>query len=133
MKIRTAAKAAAIVRNFKILSSHRLLHRRMSCKAIRNAQQSTTDRLRKSVEYYGGIRPNITALMLAVIVLVIAAGCGQAAPTSSAASTSRPLVPGEQLWPTGASSLLYGINQSVDWSSKNLENTPAAQDILKRT
>lgn len=33
----------------------------------------------------------------------------------------------------GVPSYLFGINQSFDWAGTNLENTPAAQQALKRT
>jgi hypothetical protein len=54
-----------------------------------------------------------------------------------ATSTSQPgapasgLLPGEQLWPNGVSSLLFGINETYDYSDHNLENTPTAQQALK--
>jgi hypothetical protein len=78
-------------------------------------------------------RRNITAVIVLIAVLNLCAACGQAATVPPTGSKTRPLLPGQQLWPTGASSFLYGINQSVDWSANNLENTPAAQDVLKRT
>lgn len=51
-------------------------------------------------------------------------------PTSNATSSSGQL-PGEQILPSGASSLLFGINETYDYSDHNLENTPAAQQALK--
>jgi len=73
---------------------------------------------------------------LAAVSITLLGSCTpSAAPASTAAPAAESALslPGEEAWHGGVSSLLFGINQSFDWAGSNLENTTAAQQLLKQT
>ncbi|HEU5383503.1 MAG TPA: hypothetical protein VFV38_49505 [Ktedonobacteraceae bacterium] len=41
------------------------------------------------------------------------------------------LLPGQQIWKQGASSFLFGTNDTQEWSDNNVETNPAIQQALK--
>jgi len=47
-------------------------------------------------------------------------------------STRYPMLPGQQLWNQGVSSLLFGTNDAYEWSSQNIQMEPAIQTDLRR-
>ncbi|PWT76909.1 MAG: hypothetical protein C5B60_03515, partial [Chloroflexi bacterium] len=78
-------------------------------------------------------RSTIGRLAAALLVLVIA-GCMAEAPKSGsnlAAEATLGLLPGAQTWNHGVSSLLFGTNDTYEWSNNNLDNQPAIQLALK--
>src|SRR6185437_4854949 len=54
------------------------------------------------------------------------------APATVAAPTPPPgALPGSQIWNSGASSFLFGTNDSYEWSDQNLETMPSIQLALR--
>jgi hypothetical protein len=53
-----------------------------------------------------------------------AAGSPTPTPTRPRKPPRRPVLPGEQIWPGGVSSLLFGTNDSEEWSPDNVETDP---------
>src|SRR5215472_10032895 len=41
-------------------------------------------------------------------------------------------LPGQQIWRQGVSSFLFGTNDTIEWSSQNIETQPAIQHALRR-
>lgn len=60
-----------------------------------------------------------------LLVLFFAVACSPSTATS-------PVLPGQQLWKQGVSSLLFGTNDDIEWSSQNIEMEPAVQADLRR-
>jgi hypothetical protein len=59
-----------------------------------------------------------------LLVLFFAVACSP--------STRYPMLPGQQLWNQGVSSLLFGTNDAYEWSSQNIQVEPAIQTDLRR-
>ncbi len=59
-----------------------------------------------------------------LLVLFFAVACSP--------STSYPALPGQQQWNQGVSSLLFGTNDDIEWSSQNIQMEPAIQTDLRR-
>ncbi|MGO8948460.1 MAG: GDSL-type esterase/lipase family protein [Ktedonobacterales bacterium] len=67
------------------------------------------------------------------VFLLLVGGCTAIAPrASSPVATVPPLgnLPGAQIWNQGASSLLFGTNDTYEWSANNLETQPTIQQML---
>jgi lysophospholipase L1-like esterase len=75
----------------------------------------------------------IGRLAAALLVLVIAGCMAEASKPDPklAAETQLGMLPGAQTWDHGVSSLLFGTNDTYEWSNNNLENQPAIQVALK--
>jgi len=71
--------------------------------------------------------------MLALLgcFMVACSWTGPSADTSSAEQGERILLPGEQIWKAGASSFLFGTNDTQEWASDNVETNPSIQQALK--
>ena len=73
--------------------------------------------------------------LLAVLIACVAApvGWGIAQVTGAAYSPPpvRAALPGQQIWKDGASSLLFGTNDTYEWSTSNIETSPAIQNQLR--
>jgi lysophospholipase L1-like esterase len=72
--------------------------------------------------------------LIAAIILIVVAGWFLFAPQSSpsvAAVPSISMLPGAAVWNQGVSSLLFGTNDTYEWSTKNVENQPAIQASLR--
>ncbi len=59
----------------------------------------------------------------------VASSTGQAKNTSSTPAPS--LLPGQQTWKDGASSFLFGTNDTQEWADHNIETEPAIQQALR--
>jgi hypothetical protein len=73
------------------------------------------------------------AAVLGLCVLLLS-GCQQAAGGNGEGNDiggTAGSLPGQRIWQKGVSSYLFGINQTYDWASANLENMPAAQQALR--
>ncbi|GCE46605.1 hypothetical protein EI42_00116 [Thermosporothrix hazakensis] len=59
---------------------------------------------------------------------------GDATATKSpptATATQKPLLPGQRIWKDGASSFLFGTNDTQEWSENNIQTSPSIQKALK--
>jgi lysophospholipase L1-like esterase len=78
-------------------------------------------------------RSTLGRLASALLVLVIAGCMVEAQKPGPKVAAEVPLgtLPGAQIWNHGASSLLFGTNDTYEWSNNNLESQPAIQVALK--
>src|SRR5260370_8510229 len=60
-----------------------------------------------------------------LLVLFFAVAC-------SPSTSTYPMLPGQQLWNQGVSSLLFGTNDDYEWSSQNIQVEPAIQRDFRR-
>ncbi len=60
-----------------------------------------------------------------LLVLFFAVACSPSTSTSS-------MLPGQQLWNQGVSSLLFGTNDDYEWSAQNIQVEPSIQRDLRR-
>jgi len=76
---------------------------------------------------------SVVAVPLGLFRALFSAPSGESQTAGSSGTAGFDLLPGERLLPGGVSSLLFGINETYDYSDHNLENTPSAQQTLKAT
>src|SRR5579862_6086445 len=72
--------------------------------------------------------------MIAAVILIVVAGwilLGPQPTPSIAAVPSINMLPGAAVWNQGVSSLLFGTNDTYEWSTNNVENQPAIQASLR--
>ncbi|HEU5439753.1 MAG TPA: GDSL-type esterase/lipase family protein [Ktedonobacterales bacterium] len=65
-----------------------------------------------------------------VLVVVVPASLMLRVAMQPALPPVRAVLPGQQIWRDGASSLLFGTNDTYEWSAKNLETSPAIQQDI---
>ncbi len=71
--------------------------------------------------------------LIAALAACVAApvGWGIAQVTQYAPPPVRAVLPGQQIWKGGASSLLFGTNDTYEWSTSNVETSPGIQNQLR--
>ena len=71
--------------------------------------------------------------LIVVLVACVAApvGWGVALLTQYTPPPVRAELPGQQIWKGGASSLLFGTNDTYEWSTSNIETSPGIQNQLR--
>ncbi|WIG59183.1 MAG: hypothetical protein OJF49_001930 [Ktedonobacterales bacterium] len=72
----------------------------------------------------GGLAVMLTICLVSSIALGIHAFTSSLPPL-------RAVLPGQQIWNDGASSLLFGTNDTYEWSSQNLETNPDMRKALR--
>jgi len=70
---------------------------------------------------------------LLTVLTVICVACSSVSnnPGPAPSTSASQLLPGEQIWKQGVSSLLFGTNDTYEWSSQNLETQPSIQLALR--
>ena len=75
---------------------------------------------------YGGLAALVLLSLVSVTLLVRHASTTVLPPPRDLS-----LLPGQQEWVNGASSYLFGTNDTYEWSSQNIETQPAIQTALR--
>ncbi len=70
------------------------------------------------------------ALLLPVLWSCAAPGASSPPGLAPALVRPAPLLPGQQIWKSGASSLLFGTNDTEEWTPHNIETSPSIQQAL---
>ncbi|MEO6889405.1 MAG: GDSL-type esterase/lipase family protein [Ktedonobacteraceae bacterium] len=71
------------------------------------------------------------ALLVLLIVLLGCSACASSTSAVPSAQVAKGPLPGQQIWKQGASSFLFGTNDTYEWSPKNLQTQPAIQQQLR--
>ncbi|HET9918990.1 MAG TPA: GDSL-type esterase/lipase family protein [Ktedonobacteraceae bacterium] len=73
------------------------------------------------------------AFIIGMCCCLACASCSSQGTTSStqAASTGATVLPGQQIWQQGASSFLFGTNDTQEWAKNNVETSSSIQQALK--
>jgi hypothetical protein len=67
---------------------------------------------------------------LIIIALFSSIACSSNALQKSSLPASAQALPGLQIWKQGVSSFLFGANDTQEWSTNNVETSPAIQEAL---
>jgi len=67
----------------------------------------------------------------AILVMFVAVSCALYPQPTAGPIKSDAAFPGQQLWKSGVSSLLFGTNDTQEWSTNNVETSSAIQAALK--
>jgi hypothetical protein len=63
---------------------------------------------------------------------LLVAGLATASVTAIGAAASTSLLPGETTWDNGTPSYIFGTNDTIDYGSPNVDDTPSVQSLLKQ-
>lgn len=66
-----------------------------------------------------------------ILIALVATSCALFPQQAAAPPKNNNLLPGQQLWKSNVSSLLFGTNDTQEWSTNNVETSSAIQEALK--
>ncbi len=68
---------------------------------------------------------------LLAVVLIASVACSSTSQLPTKPIAVHLVLPGQQIWPHGVSSYLFGTNDTYEWSSNNIQTQPKIQQALR--